>query len=288
MKSSQSLYRRSLLLLAAGWLCSFSTGKAAVLFSENFDGVVAPAIPAGWTATANGVTPWRTSTNFADTLPNAVFAADAPNVSTNILISPSVLVTTTNAQLTFRHKFDLEFENTNYYDGGVLEISIGGGSFIDFQSAGGIFTANGYVGGIDASFQNPLSGRMAWTGNSAGFVTTTATLPASAAGSQVQLRWYCGTDETRGATGWYVDSVLLTDGSVSPIAPTITNVSRSGNNINFSFATVAGQNYTVEYKNSLSISNWTTLQGVTGDGTTKLISDSLLASPQRFYRVKSP
>ncbi|MEO5803266.1 MAG: hypothetical protein ABIR24_07025 [Verrucomicrobiota bacterium] len=289
MKRLHSIWQPSFLLLAGvGWFCS--AGNAAVLLSQNFDGVVAPAIPAGWTVGTNNVSTnsailWKTSINFADTLPNAIFAVDQTNVSDSFLISPTVLITTTNAQLTFRHKYDLESGGA-YYDGGILEVSANGGTFTNIITVGGSFLSNGYVGTIETNFNNPLAGQFAWSGNSGGFITTIAKLPASANGNQVRLRWRCGTDSTVGATGWYVDSISLTDGSDA--GPTITSIFRNGNNVNFSFATVTGQNYTVEYKNSLGVSNWTTLQSVVGDGTTKLISDSILASPQRFYRVKSP
>jgi len=108
----------------------------------------------------------------------------------------------TNAQLTFRHSYDLE----SGYDGGVLEISINGGAFTDILSSGGSFVTNGYNQTISAYYQNPLAGRNAWSGNSGGFVTTSVRLPA-AAGGTVQLRWRLGSDNSAGAVGWYVDSI---------------------------------------------------------------------------------
>ncbi|MEO7676710.1 MAG: hypothetical protein ABIV39_08115, partial [Verrucomicrobiota bacterium] len=267
---------------------AFQLGKALLPLAQNFDGVSAPALPAGWTAIASsGVLPWRTSTAFQDTSPNSVFAANATTITSNRLTSPVFPITTTNAQLSFVHKYDLE----EGYDGGVLEMSIAGAAFGDFVALGGTFLTNGYIDIIPDLYGNPLQNRMAWTGNSIGFVTTLARFPASAAGKQIQLRWICGTDEGSGETGWYVDSITVTDGfscCTSLTVPTLINVGRNGNNINFSFLATSGQTYTVEYKNSLSISNWTTLQTLSGDGTTKLVTDSLLSSTQRFYRVRSP
>ena len=266
---------------------TFQLGKPQIPLAQNFDGVTSPALPAGWTASAGGVSAWATSTAFRDTLPNAAFAANAAVTSSNRLTSPAFPITTTNAQLSFVHKYDLE----DGYDGGVLEISIAGGSFADFVASGGSFTANGYNGTIPTLYGNPLGNRMAWTGNSAGFVTTTAKFPASAAGAQVQLRWTCGTDNSAGQTGWYVDSISVTDGfacCATLVTPTLINVLRNGTNLNFSFLSMIGQSYTVEYKNSLSISNWTTLQTLSGDGTIKIVPDSLSSSTQRFYRVRSP
>jgi hypothetical protein len=266
---------------------TFQLGKSSVPLAENFDGVVAPALPVGWTASFTGATTaWRSSTTFSDTALNSAFASDPGSVSDNRLTSPAFAIASTNAQLTFRHKYDLE----SSYDGGVLEISIDGGAFGDILSAGS-FVSGGYNQTINANFLNPLASRSAWSGNSGNFITTIAKLPASAAGHQVQLRWRCGTDNSTSATGWYVDSISLSDGfscCSSSTTPTIVNVTRNGTNITFSFASVVGQSYTVEFKDSLSISNWTTLQTISGNGATKIITNSLSASAQRFYRVKSP
>ena len=264
---------------------TFQLGVAQIAFSQNFDGVVAPALPGSWAVSAGGVAAWNTSTAFRDTLPNAAFSAAPGSISSNRLTSPTFSIITTNAQLSFVHKYDFE----SGFDGGVLEISIGIGAFSDFIAAGGSFTANGYVATIPNGSDNPLANRSAWSGNSGGFITTTAKLPVAAAGQSVRLRWYSGTDSSLGGSGWYLDTISVIDGFACCISPpTIVNVLRNGTNINFSFPTISGQNYTVEYKDSLSVSNWLTLQSVSGDGTTKVITNSLSASTTRFYRVRAP
>ena len=53
--------------------------------------------------------------------------------------------------MTFRHSFNLERDTSNFYDGGVLEVSspnINGGAFTDITNAavGGNFVSGGYVG----------------------------------------------------------------------------------------------------------------------------------------------
>ena len=50
----------------------------------------------------------------------------------------------------------------------------------------------------------------------------------------------------------------------------------------------AGPNYTVEYKNLLSDSSWTPLPAISGDGTTKSVSNSIASSPQRLFRLRAP
>jgi|GEM_PF-2977425 len=268
---------------------TFQLGVQLVPLSENFDGVTAPTLPAGWSVT--GSSNWITVANSSDSAPNSVFAPDLAIVSDLKLMSPSFAISTTNAQLTFRHSYDFEVSSsTAGYDGGVLEISTNNDTtYIDIISAGGSFVANGYNRTNESGFQNPLSGRAEWSGNSGGFITTIVNLPASASGHQNKLRWRCGTDQDTGAGGWYIDSITLADGyscNSCLAMPTILNPKASGTNITFSFQTVAAQNYVVEYKNSLAISNWTSLQTNLGDGALKSVTNTPPA--QRYYRIRSP
>ena len=90
----------------------------------------------------------------------------------------------------------------------MLEIRIGGGAFTDLLAAGGSFLTGGYTGTLTNSGGNPIRGRQAWSASS-GYVTTTARLPAAAAGQSVQLRWRAGTDDNFGGLGWRVDTVSV-------------------------------------------------------------------------------
>jgi hypothetical protein len=194
---------------------TMTLGNPVVTFTENFDGVVAPALPAGWVAAnASGPAPlWVTSSSGTpapafDTAPNAAFVDDPAVVSDKRLDSPSIAITTASAQLTFQNNFNLE---TNF-DGGVLEISIGGGPFSDIITAGGSFVVGGYNRTISASFGNPLAGRSAWSGSTGRFITTKVNLPAAAAGNSIVLRWRMGSDSSTAGVGWRVDTISITDG----------------------------------------------------------------------------
>ncbi len=195
-------------------------------FSQGFDGVSAPALPAGWSNMVSGAeVNWVTSAAAADSAPNSAFATDVGSSGLAYLIAPAISVLSPSAQLTFRQNYVLESVTTSthhhgtttttttYYDGGVLEIAIGGGSFTDILSAGGSFVTGGYNGTLYNNSGNPLGGRAAWGGNSGGWITTTVNLPAGAAGQKIQLRWGCGTDEINEypVTGWYVDTIALRD-----------------------------------------------------------------------------
>jgi hypothetical protein len=190
---------------------TFTLGAQTIMFSEDFDGVVAPALPAGWTATvATGLATnnWRTVTTTPDTAPNAAFAPDATTVHDVRLDSPVIAVGLAGGQLSFRNNYNTE----SGFDGGVLEISINGGAFTDILAAGGSFVSGGYNRTLSTGFSNPLPGRQAWSGNSNGYITTVVNLPVAAAGQNVQLRWRMGSDSSVAATGWRVDTIAMTTG----------------------------------------------------------------------------
>jgi hypothetical protein len=95
----------------------------------------------------------------------------------------------------------------------VLEIKIGTNTFTDILAAGGSFISGGYTSTITNIWDNPLSGRAAWSGNSGGYITTAINLPTAAAGQTIQLRWLCGTDNGNGPgnfAGWRIDSIAIT------------------------------------------------------------------------------
>jgi hypothetical protein len=191
---------------------------------ENFDEVTAPALPTGWTTAASGAgVPWVTDATVSDTAPNSAHAPDFPSVSDMTLDSPSFtpLGATT---LTFRHSFNLE----NTFDGAVLEISIGGGAFTDIITAGGTFESGGYIGPISSSFGSPISGRQAWTGNSAGFITTVVDLPPSATGLLTVLRFRTADDSSVAPTapnGWWIDTLHLSVSTLPSVTKSFTPAS---------------------------------------------------------------
>ena len=203
-----------------------------IAFRENFDGVTAPALPAGWvtgftpgaanctpTGTCALGTKWATSTTAPHTAPNCAFH-DAPGcVTDSILDTPSFVSGPTNGTLLFfRHSYDLE----NGLDGAVLEISINGGPFVDFVAAGGGVLYNGT---ISSGSLSPIAGRSAWTGNSGGYVTTVAQMPVAAESQNVRLRFRLATDCSGAGTGWRIDTIEVSDniGCQTPtIPPTAT------------------------------------------------------------------
>jgi hypothetical protein len=203
-------------------------------FSENFDGVVPPALPPDWLATnAQGPPPlWVTSDLGvpmppADTLPNATFIDDPSVVSDKRLDSTQLsFFEGCCVRLTFRHNFNLEASDQNPnlgYDGGVLELSTdGGNTFQDILAVGGSFVVGGYNRTISTDRGSPIAGRQAWSGNSGGFITTVVNVPAFQ--TFVRLRWRMASDSSGSSEGWRVDTVNITwcHGFGPPCTPTPT------------------------------------------------------------------
>jgi hypothetical protein len=185
-------------------------------YSWNFDGVPAGNWPAGWSAggASAGLTAWTTENSANDGTVNVAYCPDAPNPGEVILYSPTISLPAGSNLLSFLNDYNLE----TTYDGGVLEIAIGGSSFADILAAGGSFITNGYNAtitdiGDSAGRQSPLIGRQTWTGNSLGAQTTIVALPAAASGASIQLCWVCGTDYGNenlvGVGGWWIDDIAI-------------------------------------------------------------------------------
>ena len=79
---------------------TLGVGNTITAFSENFDGVTAPALPAGWAATnAQGAAPlWVTSTTTPDTAPNDAFVNDPATVSDKYLDTPGIAISSASAR----------------------------------------------------------------------------------------------------------------------------------------------------------------------------------------------
>lgn len=198
-------------------------GVKSEVVCENFDGVAAPTLPAGWTTTASGAqTAWSTDSAIRDASPNAAASTAAGANGVNELTSPVLALPLGDAKLMFRNHHNLEASATMGFDGGVLEIKIGAGAWTDIVTAGGSFVSGGYNFFLGSGYGNPLAGRRAWSGNSDGFITTIVNLPVAAAGRSVQFRWRCGTDGSIGGPGWRVDSIaLVTRGCCADFSPPI-------------------------------------------------------------------
>ncbi len=181
-------------------------GQNVVRFSENFDMVQTPQIPALWTAATTGTgVNFVTTTDNPDSLPNAAFAPALSTTGSSALVSPPLLISGVLSILNFRNRYSIE----NTWDGAVLEIKIGNEDFTDILVAGGVFLSGGYINVLNSS-TNPLANRLAWTGATPNaYINTSVRLPASTFGQTVQFRWRLGTNDSFGVGGWWIDSITL-------------------------------------------------------------------------------
>ena len=210
----------------------FITGSTVSGGVQNFDGVTAPALPAGWTPTASGsgILP-TTVTDFADTAPNSVKLSEASTVGLSEVTSAPIAITSAGSKLSFRNEYNTEVG----FDGQVLEISIptvAGGAFQDILVAGGTFASGGYNSTLSTGFSNPLPGRMAWTGLSGGsaaaptFITSVVNLPAAAVGQSVMFKWRQGSDSSvvpATNPGSRIDTITLVSTVCGGSAPTVSS-----------------------------------------------------------------
>ncbi len=193
----------------------FSSSAAAQGFFENFDSVIAPALPTGWSSTA-GTPAWTTTGSTFYSSPYSAFTPVHNNASDVRLTSPSISfagsIAPVKAKLSFFHRFvitDMPPTPGSSYDGGVLEYSLNGGAFVDILAAGGSFIAGGYTHTITTS-GNILNTRRVWAGTQAGFQETSVQLPETPPGSSFRLRFRLASDTIVGSEGWYVDYVKVT------------------------------------------------------------------------------
>ncbi|MEY2505669.1 MAG: trimeric autotransporter adhesin, partial [Verrucomicrobiota bacterium] len=199
-------------------------------FSESFDNVVPPALPAGWTTSnPGGAGAWVTTTNLPDTVPNDAFVGDQNGISDKRLDSPSIAITSPSARLSFRNNYDTQADAGGFWDGGVLEVSINGGAFNDILAVGGSFVSGGYNATINTTASNPLSGRQAWSGSSGGYINTVVNLGPNVNGQNVVLRFRMGTDTNNVfAQGWRIDTLSIVNACPTPTpTPTATPIPTS-------------------------------------------------------------
>ncbi|MGN6517917.1 MAG: hypothetical protein ACTHK2_00650 [Dokdonella sp.] len=184
--------------------------------AEDFDGSAPPALPSGWISSGGSGADWRTVSDVADSAPVSVHAPERAFVADFTLDTP-VFTPVAHQNVSFRQRYNLE----RRFDGAVLEISIDGGSYVDIVDAGGRFASGGYGTTLNDGSNNPIGGRPAWSGDSHGWMTTVASLPAAATGHATRLRFRTADDASfaaDGDNGWWIDSVALGVDAVPPSA----------------------------------------------------------------------
>ncbi len=160
-----------------------------------------------------GSNPWQITTADSHSGLHSWFVPDEPYIKEQILaMSENVWVPFESPPvIEFWHRFDTE----NDYDGGVLEYSLDyGASWHDILAGDGQsipadpdrFLVDGYGGELSTYYGNPLAGRPAWSGDSAGWRQVGIDL-SDFRGLGVRFRWRFGADNSGAAVGWWIDDI---------------------------------------------------------------------------------
>ena len=189
------------------------------MLSQTFDGVIAPAIPAGWTLNngclgASGCTsnPWVTTTTTPASAPNAAFASDIGTSSFPRLFGPTLAVPAgaTYVEVTFDAKWNLEQANAAIcFDAGSWEYQLNGAGGSRFASSDALEFDNRYDHWTNRSTGAGSNGdRWAWSGSSGGYKPIRIRIPAAGM-TTMQPRWSEVTDSSVGIEGFWVDNVVI-------------------------------------------------------------------------------
>jgi len=172
------------------------TGTPKIALSESFERLLPSGLPPRWSRSGESFRTWKISAKRAVAGQKSLFSPAPLQMGSNAITSSVFRVTSSEARLSFKnwYEFETTFLRNRLYDGSVLEIKIGESEWQDIIAAGGVFESGGYDGQIDACCQNPLGGRLGWSGRSgvnqlSEFIFTSVRLPASAPGILIKFRF---------------------------------------------------------------------------------------------------
>jgi hypothetical protein len=185
------------------------------VLAEYFDGVVAPALPGGWSTVTQAGTAnaWRTSTTFAASGLNSVFCADIPTTSHNELQSPSIVIPAgteyVRVEMDETHNNELDTER-KAWDGGVMRLMVNGVRYFS-GGAGSMFPFYPWQMNRSTSSENPLHDLACWSGNTTPDFAHYATDFLDLGGQTIRVAIGMSTDSAIGtATGQFIDNIEVT------------------------------------------------------------------------------
>jgi len=119
---------------------------------------------------------------------------------------------------TFSHRYSFEYSGTQYYDGGVIEISTdNGATWADVGAAAAGYPSRTLFIGSG----NVLGGRTAFAGASASypsFITATVSLGTTYANKTVLIRFRITEDDGGSGNGWDIDNLVFTGLTNTPFS----------------------------------------------------------------------
>ena len=194
-----------------------TTAPSLTLFEDNLESGTGNWLQGN----LNGTGRWLYSSGYATSGNHMLWADDSITYSDSYtrLATGISLPSGSSPFLRFKHAYDFDRYNTTYYDGGVLEYSINGGT--TWLDAKPLWNAGAnYTGSLQSRWGNPIGGRNAFVGASHGYVSSRYNL-SSLAGKNVLFRWRLGTDESYNFLGWFLDDVQVYTCVGTPSIPSL-------------------------------------------------------------------
>ncbi|MCC7181745.1 MAG: M4 family metallopeptidase [Acidobacteria bacterium] len=196
--------------MASPWPCTGATpppatfcpagGAPVPAFSDGFE-----SGGANWNVSTTSGTNWGLGNFFARSGDISAYGEDTSAIADRRIAMTNPVVIPAAGRMYFDHAFEFEHSGaTTFYDGGVLEYSTNGTTWIDAGSL--IDGGHAYAGTLDGG--NVLGARSAFVRSSFGYTGTRLNL-ASLAGQSVRFRFRVGTDPSVGSLGWLVDNVSI-------------------------------------------------------------------------------
>ena len=186
--------------------------SSTVLLDENFDSILAPALPAGWFTQSGEPTtsPWRTTTTSPASGPNALFAPEVAALTFERINAPLLAVPagTDLVEVTFDLQYSLAEFDANYAadavtfdfrldEAGSSHFSPGAASEISYRYNHNVYRGSGESGD-----------RWGWSGSQLAYVPVRMVLPGLASHS-FRPRWHVTTAGFGGGGGAWVDNVKV-------------------------------------------------------------------------------
>jgi large repetitive protein len=147
--------------------------------------------------------------------------SSAPLAATVDFQSPPLNVLPGEAlTLSFRHRYSFEAGDTDYYDGGVIELSSDDGA--TWSDVGEALT--GYNATISSDWDSPIADRRAFGGQSEGYPaysTLALDLGTEFGGKTVLVRFRVGSDSGVTSQGWDLDDISVSGIAGPPLFDTV-------------------------------------------------------------------
>ena len=209
------------------------------------------------------------------------------------LVSPAVEITP-QSTLHFSHWIQSELSGTypdSAYDGGIIEISVNGGAFVQVTPTSGYPKTFRRTSGGGNPYTGPMPGLPCYAGTVAW--TPQVVDLAAYTGQSIQARFRFGSDASAQMEGWYVDDIEIRGEAPNPPSPpdAVTDVviQSFGDDITLTWSpSTSGADYYVIYRNTDSefIADPADSVGTTSDSTFTDVG-IMGSGAQNYYVIKA-